>query len=736
MKRLKHLYNISTLPWIVIFSGILLSSLIAWKSMEWITKAEYVRFVTASDQIIFLVQKTLEVEVQLLESTVAFMNATDNVTARKWEIFAEKHAFFERLPGVEALAYAPSTSEGFVVKYLEPLTENNQKAMGYNMSTSLVRKSAIEQAIQSGKVTFSSKIDLVQETDVDEKPGFLIFAPLYQKGTTPQTPQERMDTSKGVVLLGIKSKKLFGELLSAKYIIVDFEIYDGNTPREAFKLYDSNPKLTLPRLERYVVFEMYGKKWTMYFKANEALDMDLNRYIPHTQIFFGFLLSFVLGSWIYALQHTRKAAYRIAEEKTQQLLTSEAEMRTIFQVMQEGIIVQNAQGVIIECNLAAQEILGISADNIKGRTSADTQWQAIHEDGTPFELKDRPAVKVFSTKKAQENIVMGINRLDGSTVWVYVNAQPIFADDFEEVVSVVITLNDITALKKSKHQLEAYVEIIDSNIITSSTDINGIITEVSAAFCKISGYSKEELIGKNHRIVRHPDMPNTLYEEMWKTLRAGRSWAGEIKNRSKDGASYWVDAVISPRHNEQGEIIGYTAVRQDITDKKRIEELSIRDRLTGLYNRLKLDELFALHLSLVRRHGGSFSVIMLDIDKFKLVNDVYGHQVGDTVLQEISLLMRENIRFEDALGRWGGEEFLILLPTSTLQEAVALAEHLRERTEQFPFSVVGTKTISLGVATFHQGDDEKSMVSRADEALYRAKRNGRNRVEIETNKVN
>lgn len=103
--------------------------------------------------------------------------------------------------------------------------------------------------------------------------------------------------------------------------------------------------------------------------------------------------------------------------------------------------------------------------------------------------------------------------------------------------------------------------------------------------------------------------------------------------------------------------MGIQVYRQDITDKKRIEELSIRDPLTGLYNRLKLDELFAMHLSLAKRHKGSFSIIMLDIDKFKLVNDTYGHQVGDILLQEMARLLKESLRFEDALGRWGGKSF-------------------------------------------------------------------------------
>ncbi|MDD4504916.1 MAG: diguanylate cyclase [Sulfurospirillaceae bacterium] len=602
MKRFKQLYDFAFLPWVIAFIGILFTSLIAWKSYEWISKTEKERFNAACNQITFLVQKKLEVNVQLLLSAAAFIDASDSITDKEWKVFADKHASFQSFLGLQAIGYAAHTPEGYTIAYFEPITPRNAKAIGFNMISEPTRKRDVEKAVQSGTVSFSSKIELVQEKEPDERAGFVIYAPLYQKGASINTLQERIEASKGVVYAAIKAKTLFEDTLKAQYNIIDFEIYDGDTPTEAYKLYDANTELTLPRLERYTTVEFYGKKWTFYFKADKALDMNLNRYVPFAQLFFGGLFSIIVALWIYALQRTRKEAYAIADEKTKKLAIS-------------------------------------------------------------------------------------------------------------------------------RYQLEKYVEIIDANVIISSTDCEGIITEASEAFCRISGYTKEELIGQNHRIVRYPDMPDSLYKEMWEELAKGHLWKGEMKNRRKDGSYYWVDAIISPRYNEKDEVIGYTAIRQDITDKKRIEELSITDTLTNLYNRLKLNELFSLHLSLAKRHGSPFSVIMLDIDKFKLVNDTYGHQVGDGLLQEIAKLLKESIRLEDVVGRWGGEEFLILLPSTTLDAASALAELLRARIQDNHFSVVDVCTVSLGVATFNIDDDQMSIVARADEALYRAKEKGRNRVE-------
>ena len=113
----------------------------------------------------------------------------------------------------------------------------------------------------------------------------------------------------------------------------------------------------------------------------------------------------------------------------------------------------------------------------------------------------------------------------------------------------------------------------DAGVIFSATDLNGKILYVSEAFCKISGYSKEELLDKNHNCVRHPDMPATLFSHLWKILKSGNSWSGEMKNRAKDGSYYWVYASIDPYYDSENKIIGFHALRQDITEKKEIEKL-------------------------------------------------------------------------------------------------------------------------------------------------------------------
>lgn len=338
--------------------------------------------------------------------------------------------------------------------------------------------------------------------------------------------------------------------------------------------------------------------------------------------------------------------------------------------------------------------------------------------------------KAFSDSVANKTQYVITHRLlmnDGRVKYVTERGKTTYDENGTPLLSQG-TVQDITESRRIEKKLNNYVTLVNESVITSSTDLAGNIIYASNAFCRISRYTKSELKGQNHRIIRHPDMPEDIYIELWNTITNNQVWQGEIKNRAKDGSTYWVYAVISPDFDDDGERIGYTAIRQDITDKKRAEELAITDRLTGLYNRLKLDEVLTYEIAKAKRYHTALSLIIIDVDHFKSVNDTYGHQVGDTVLKEVSNTLRTATRGPDIVGRWGGEEFLIILPNTNLAGALSAAEKIRTAIEEYPFSVVGKKTASLGVSEFLVEETEDSFIERADQALYRAKTGGRNQV--------
>jgi diguanylate cyclase (GGDEF)-like protein/PAS domain S-box-containing protein len=277
-------------------------------------------------------------------------------------------------------------------------------------------------------------------------------------------------------------------------------------------------------------------------------------------------------------------------------------------------------------------------------------------------------------------------------------------------------------------KLNEYVNIVNNYVTISSTDLEGNITDVSEAFCRISGYSKEELIGNTHKIVKHEDMDPSVYTDLWETITSGKKWVGEIKNKKKNGDAYWVLANIDPTYSDNGKMIGYTSIRQEITDKKRVEKLSVTDKLTQLYNRVRIEEIFNVEIAKFHRYNTSFSMIIIDIDYFKEVNDTYGHNVGDVVLQEIAGLLRASVRIEDVVGRWGGEEFVILSNNYSVEGIISLAEKIRKNIAEYNFTKVGHRTASFGISTLNKTDTQESMIYRADKSLYHAKKTGRNKV--------
>jgi two-component system, cell cycle response regulator len=159
-----------------------------------------------------------------------------------------------------------------------------------------------------------------------------------------------------------------------------------------------------------------------------------------------------------------------------------------------------------------------------------------------------------------------------------------------------------------------------------------------------------------------------------------------------------------------------------------LEKLSITDKLTNLYNRIKLDESIDILVERANRYNEIFGIILIDIDYFKKVNDTYGHQVGDQVLIEFATILQESVRKSDIVGRWGGEEFIIICPENSLENILILAEKIRKRVDTFSFSAEKHKTASFGIATYKKQEKSETMIDRADQALYIAKRNGRNQI--------
>ncbi|MGD9969489.1 MAG: diguanylate cyclase [Sulfuricurvum sp.] len=283
--------------------------------------------------------------------------------------------------------------------------------------------------------------------------------------------------------------------------------------------------------------------------------------------------------------------------------------------------------------------------------------------------------------------------------------------------------------RKTLETNEHLLNIVNQYVSYVKTDINGIITEASPSFCdEIHGIGKE-LVGENICILKSGHTPQEVYKALWETIESGRTFINEIENRNLDGETSWYRTTITPDFKE-GVIVGYIAFYQNIDEKMRYKHDAQVDYLTGLYNRLKFEEAINEEIIRTQRYDLPLSVIMVDIDHFKVVNDVCGHDTGDIVLKEFAALLKQTLRNTDILARWGGEEFIILCTHTDVVGAATLAENLRTTVEAYPFPIIGHKTASFGVAGYHDALDAKKLFLEVDQALYTAKERGRNQVVV------
>ena len=273
----------------------------------------------------------------------------------------------------------------------------------------------------------------------------------------------------------------------------------------------------------------------------------------------------------------------IETDVTEQL-NGRRRLETVLENVAAGIVLQDASGAVIDCNREAETLLGLSRDQMLGRTSVDPRWRTIREDGSDLPGEEHPAMLALRTDASVRDAIVGVHRPDGALRWLKVNARVLDADATLGR-TVISSFTDVTAerlhrerlteaheeTKRALSELGAYKTALDQHSIVAVTDRRGRITYVNDLFCEISGFSRDELIGRTHRVVNSGAHPRAFFVEMWETIVRGRSWRGEICNRTKDGRLYWVDTTIVPMRDGSGRIESFVSIRYDITERKRAE---------------------------------------------------------------------------------------------------------------------------------------------------------------------
>ncbi|MDD2906026.1 MAG: diguanylate cyclase [Sulfurimonas sp.] len=395
-------------------------------------------------------------------------------------------------------------------------------------------------------------------------------------------------------------------------------------------------------------------------------------------------------------------------------------------IITDAIYLINNNLKIIYVNQAACDSLGYTKEELIGKTSYD-----IDPIITPEQIdKITKNVELYHTAEFETKH----KRKDGSTFDVKITTYPYISDNTQFGLSIV---KDITESKKTDEKLKLLASVFISakeGIII--TDTKGIIVDVNEAYTLISGYSKEEIVGQNTGFLKSEKHEKAFYKNMWNELIQNRYWIGEIWNRKKNGEIFVERLTISAICDSEERVSSYVGLLSDITTGKdyesTLERMAFYDSLTGLPNRLLFAERINQAMMISKRLKTSMAVCYLDLDKFKPVNDGFGHSAGDMLLIEIANRMQNSVRESDTVARMGGDEFaLLLLNIKSVEECETIIIKILESINEMfvlPNKESVKVTASIGITLYpHDNAASDLLMRHADQAMYLAKESGKNR---------
>ncbi len=363
---------------------------------------------------------------------------------------------------------------------------------------------------------------------------------------------------------------------------------------------------------------------------------------------------------------------------------------------------------------------------------------------TPWDLKPEYTREKFLAhiKPLRDGDVKQLNfetihkRNNGSTYLVDVRLQLSQAEDPPVYVAMILDISERRKTEDEFRKLSRAIEQSPNTVVITDTD--GRIEYVNPKFSELTGYSADDVLGKTPSLWQSNETSNAIYDELWGNIKGGEEWHGEILNKKKDGSYYWAAESNSAIRDENGKITHYILIQQDITSQKETESqlnyLAYYDNLTGLPNRHLFSDRLQQAMKNADRKERLVAVLFIDLDRFKNINDSLGHDTGDILLKEAAERLKDCIRANDTVARFGGDEFILVLSDLRhVNNAINVANKIIDSFSK-PFNInkmLLYVTTSIGITLYPLDDnDVDGLLKNADAAMYHAKDAGRNNFQL------
>ena len=416
----------------------------------------------------------------------------------------------------------------------------------------------------------------------------------------------------------------------------------------------------------------------------------------------------------------------VRTETQQALNLSEQRLQAIMDNAPAIIYLKDLEGRYLMINRLYENLLDMDRQNVLGKLDADL---------FPPEQAGQMRANDLRVQRDSQSLQVEEQVLQDDGLHTYISIKFPVRDANGEIYGVCGISTDITEKKRAEQRLRQSAAVFE-NISEGMfiTDVAGKILDVNRAFSEITGYSRTEVLGANPRLWKSARHDEDFYRAMWRSITTRGQWRGEVWNRRKDGNLYPAQLTISSINDGEGRLMHYVALFSDITSLKRSEEqlerLAHHDPLTELPNRLLFNARLRHALEQSRRNRQQLALLFIDLDRFKHINDSFGHVVGDELLRQVAERLTDCMRGEDTVARIGGDEFIVLLENIGEPSHGVVAAKKILGSFAAPFPLQGRELFispSIGISVYpRDGSDCGALLRNADTAMYRAKESGRN----------